>query len=178
MEFQFEWCGNSKLLVNYVSATLAIVFSFAGLSNSQKSAHIANMNPESIWNSEQSFLQKIAHSMGNDTVSLHLSKSQSSWPSPSVSGLSCEGDYYSSASSIHLIIDEVAQTLVVDRPDKYQILKWFACVGIEHLLVSITLISSLVKLSALLYHVEIAERSCVFRNMTLNRCNLWSQTLD
>ena len=80
------------------------------------------MDAELIGHQEESFSKEVTDSMRNDAVSLHLSETQTSCPTSSVGGLSGESYNWSSGTCVHLIIDQMSQSLVVDGPDEDEIL--------------------------------------------------------
>jgi hypothetical protein len=112
------------------------------------------VNAELVRNQEQPFSQEVADSMRDDAVALHLAEAQTACPAPAVGGLASECHNWSPSPGIHLIIDQMSQSLVVNGPDEDKILQSFTGIGVEHEFISIFLVTSAVHLLGLALHVE------------------------
>lgn len=52
-------------------------------------------------------------------VSLHLPETKATASAPTMSWLACNGNNCTSSTSIHFVVDQVAQSLVENRPNEY-----------------------------------------------------------
>lgn len=87
-------------------------------------------------------------------------------------------DYWSSLPCIHLIVNQMSQSLIVDRANENEIFKSFSWVGVEHKLVTIFLIACLMNLLCFFLHIKGSKRSGVFRKSALDCRKLGYQALN
>lgn len=90
-------------------------------------------------------------------------------------GLASQSNHNSSASRVHLVIDQVPKPLIVDRSYENQVVKRVSCIRIEHPLVAIALKSCTMELAAFLLHVEVRERGGIFAEIAANGCDFSSK---
>lgn len=136
------------------------------------------MNAELVGHQEQPFPQEIADPVRDDAVSLHLAEPQTARPAPAVSGLPSQSHHWSSRPRVHLVVDQVAQPLVVDGPNEDEIFQSLPRVGVEHELVAVFLVAEAVQLLGLALHVERPEGSGILRETTLDRCQFGDEAFD
>lgn len=117
------------------------------------------MNAEQVRHLEQSLLQELADTMGQNAVSLHLTETKAAASASTMGGLSGNGHHSASGPGVHFVIHQVSQSLVEDGPDEDEVLQVFARVGVEHDLVTISLVPAPVDVVGFVLHVEGPEGS-------------------
>mmetsp|Transcript_45184 Transcript_45184/g.105648 ORF Transcript_45184/g.105648 Transcript_45184/m.105648 type:complete len:224 (+) Transcript_45184:255-926(+) len=85
---------------------------------------------------EKPFLQEFGCSVGDDAITLHLSKSQAAFFGTAFCWLSHQCLHWPSGSRLDLVAHHVLQALVVHRPDEDLVCEWTSSVSIPDLFVS------------------------------------------
>lgn len=136
------------------------------------------MDSESIRHQAKPFPQEVTDTVRNDAISFHFTKSQTSRSTSTMSWLPCNGHNRTSRPSIHLIIDQMSQSLVVNWTNENKVLKFLATVRVEHDLISVLLVARFMNLHSLLLKVESSERSSVLLETTLKSSHLTDKSFD
>ena len=107
---------------SYLFAVCALIKVLFCVTHCHQAAVRAHVDSEQIWNQEKSLSEEITDTVRNDAVPLHFTESQTSGPASSVGRLSGYGHHRPSGSGVHLIVDQMSQSLIVNRTDEDQIL--------------------------------------------------------
>ena len=89
---------------------------------------------------KESLSQKVTYSMRDNTISLHLSEPKSASSTSAMSRLPRNGNNGPSRPRINFVVDHMPEALVIDGPNKDEIIHHFSSVRVGHPLIPIFLI--------------------------------------
>ena len=110
--------------------------------------------------------------MRNDTVPLHFTKSQPACPASTMCRLPGNCYNWTPWPCVHLIIDQMPKSLIVNGTNKDQVFKLFTTVRIEHNFISVLLVAMTMNFHCLLLHVKWPEWRRIFFETTLQGSHL------
>lgn len=116
--------------------------------------------------------------MRNDTIPFHFSKSKTSSTTSPMCRLSGDGNNRTSGPCIHFIINQMSQSLIVDRTNKNRIFQLLPTVRIEHHFIPVLLITESMDLLGLILHIKWSEWSSIFTKPALQSSHLPDQCLN
>lgn len=101
-----------------VLAALALERVVAQIGHGDDSAEVANVDAVGIGNFKETLAQELSRSVGDLTISFHLSESETAVAGTTFHGLADEDLDRTSGSRVDLVVHHVLETLVVGRAEK------------------------------------------------------------
>lgn len=144
-----------------LSATVASILFSALVGHCLVAASFAYENSVKVRDLEKSFSEELGCSVGDHAVSLHLSESEAAISRSSFSGLLVEILKLSSGPCMDLVSNHVLESLVVSWAEENLGLYSLSCKGIVETLVSVLLITQLMKFPGDVFWSEIRENGRV-----------------
>lgn len=124
----------------------AVILRLSQIGLTEETALLADVDTIAIRNIEETFLQESGRTMRYHAITFHLSKSQTTITSSSLSRLTSEDLSWTTASGVNLVTDHMLQSLIVGGVEEDHDLQLLASEAVVHDFVSISLVAKLMQL--------------------------------
>lgn len=132
---------NFVVLLLILRTAWAIIFMISEISFSEQSALRTYVCSELIWNTKCSLFKEITSTVSNNTISFHLTETETTTTRTTMCRLTNNSYNRSSWSRIHLIIDQMSESLIEGGPEVDLCCETHACIWIVKHFVSVSLIT-------------------------------------
>ena len=149
----------------------AVILRLSQIGLTEETALLADVDTIAIRNIEETFLQESGRAMRYHAVTFHLSESQTTITSSSLSRLTSENLSRTTASGVDLVTNHMLQSLIVGRVEEDHDFKLLSSKAVVHDLVSISLVAKLMQLVRNEFDCLALEWSCITL-VTIQRSDL------